>query len=206
MTMYSEWDPGLLGVVRTMFTDPFNHPINKPPWNHPRRAVGAFISEFTCSQTFVFQLLHLRTFHFCVRGHAFRLDSQHLAVTVSQARKITLTMPPKRLSQRLSRPIDEAPLAPSTQGLPCMDEDREAETFTTIEEVELQHATNVVGTSAGAANSGQNTEGTSLQSPQHLPSPVRVMQEHEESGQFQVEDWESKYEVTAEEELVRVHQ
>jgi hypothetical protein len=33
--MYSTWDPGRLGVVRKMFTDPLTARINRPPWDHP---------------------------------------------------------------------------------------------------------------------------------------------------------------------------
>jgi hypothetical protein len=36
VTIYSVWDPGRLGVVWTMFTDPPNRPINRPPEDHPR--------------------------------------------------------------------------------------------------------------------------------------------------------------------------
>jgi hypothetical protein len=38
VTMYSAWDPGQLGVVRTMFTDPLTARINRPPWDHPLTA------------------------------------------------------------------------------------------------------------------------------------------------------------------------
>jgi hypothetical protein len=96
---------------------------------------------------------------------AFRHESQHFAPTIFQAKKITLMMPPRRLSQRLLRLGDEATLAPSTQVLPDITEGQEIEAFAKIEEIELQHATNVVGTSAGAAGSGQNAGGVSHHSP-----------------------------------------
>jgi hypothetical protein len=82
---------------------------------------------------------------------AFRLESQYLAPTVFQARKTTLTMPPRRISQHLSRP-GATPL-PSTQVLLDIAEGQEVEAFTEIEEVELQHTANVTGTSAKAAGS-----------------------------------------------------
>jgi hypothetical protein len=119
---------------------------------------------------------------------SFRLDFQHLALIVFQAQKITLMMSQKKLSQCLSSPGDEAPPAPSTQALPNIDEDREAEAFIEIEEVELQYATNVASTSARAVGSSQNAKGTSLQPPQRVPLPTQVMQEHRKSCQVQVED------------------
>jgi hypothetical protein len=39
MIMYLEWDPGWLGVVQTMFTDPLNRPINRHTRDHPRVCV-----------------------------------------------------------------------------------------------------------------------------------------------------------------------
>jgi hypothetical protein len=42
---------------------------------------------------------------------------------------------------------------PSTQALPHIVKGYEIEAFAEIEEVELQHAVNVAGTSAGAADS-----------------------------------------------------
>jgi hypothetical protein len=58
-------------------------------------------------------------------------------------------MPPRRVIQCLSRPGEETAPPPSTQTLPHIDEDQEIDAFTEIEEVELQHAANIVGTSAG---------------------------------------------------------
>jgi hypothetical protein len=72
---------------------------------------------------------------------------------VFQARKNTLTMPPRRISQRLSRSGDEAASLPSTQALPHIAEGQEIEAFTEIKEVELQHAINIVVTSVGVTDS-----------------------------------------------------
>jgi hypothetical protein len=75
--MYSMWDPGRLGVVWTIFTNPLTVPINRSPWDHPRGAQDAFITKFTCFETFdpyAFALFihasftYLRTFHFRVWG------------------------------------------------------------------------------------------------------------------------------------------
>jgi hypothetical protein len=68
---------------------------------------------------------------------AFRLESQHLASIVSYAQKNTLTMPPRRISQRLSWPGEETEPLPSTQTLPNIDEGHEIEAFAKIKEVEL---------------------------------------------------------------------
>jgi hypothetical protein len=66
-------------------------------------------------------------------------------------------MPPRRVSQHLSRPVNEATPLPSTQTLPHIDEGQEIEAFIEIQEVELQHTTNIVGTFVGAvAGSSQN--------------------------------------------------
>jgi hypothetical protein len=74
---------------------------------------------------------------------AFKLESQYLVPTVFSSRKITLTMPPRRIRQRPSQSGDEAtPLPntktlPSTQTLPDIAEGHEIKAFTEIEEVEL---------------------------------------------------------------------
>jgi hypothetical protein len=68
----------------------------------------------------------------------------------------------------------------------------EIEAFIEIEELELQQAVNVVGTSVRAVGSSQNVEGTSHQSSQRVSSLAQVVQEHTKSGQHQVEDWESE--------------
>jgi hypothetical protein len=57
---------------------------------------------------------------------------------VFQAQKTTLTMPPRRINQRLLRPGDKATPLPSTQTLPHITEGHEIEAFAEIEEVELQ--------------------------------------------------------------------
>jgi hypothetical protein len=62
-------------------------------------------------------------------------------------------MPPRRISQHLSQPGDEAAPLPSTQVLPDITEGQEVEAFTKIKEVELQHTANVTGTSARATGS-----------------------------------------------------
>jgi hypothetical protein len=98
-------------------------------------------------------------------------------------------MPPRRVTQRLSWPGEEAAPLPSTQSLPHITEGQEIEAFFEIKEVDLQHAANVVGTSAGATGSSQNARGASHQSPQWVPSPAQVVQEHEQPGQHQVKDW-----------------
>jgi hypothetical protein len=56
--------------------------------------------------------------------------------------------------------------APSTQVLLDIAEGHEVEAFIKIEEVELQHATNITGTSTEATNSSQNVGGTMHLSPQ----------------------------------------
>jgi hypothetical protein len=104
---------------------------------------------------------------------------------------------------------DETAPLPSTQVLTQIAEGHEIEAFAKIEEVELQHATNVTSTSAGAVGSSQNSGGGLHQSRQWAPSPAQVMQEHTESGQHQIEDWqlEDSYdEAAAEEELARAQQ
>jgi hypothetical protein len=66
--------------------------------------------------------------------------------------------------------------------------------------------TNIAGTSVGAASSSQHVGGSSLQSPQRAPSPAQLLQEHGQSSQVQIEDWESEDEAAVKEELARVHQ
>jgi hypothetical protein len=67
-------------------------------------------------------------------------------------------------------------------------EGQEIKAFIKIEELELQQAVNVAGTSAGATGSSQNVGGTSHQSSQQVSSLAQVVQEHTKSGQHQVED------------------
>jgi hypothetical protein len=97
-------------------------------------------------------------------------------------------MPPRRVSQHLLWLGDEAATLPSTQALPHIAEGHEIEAFDEIEEVKLQHAANVAGTSAGAVGWSQNVWGTSHQSPQWVPLPAQFVQENAE----QVEDWEEE--------------
>jgi hypothetical protein len=69
-------------------------------------------------------------------------------------------MPHGRVSQQLSRSGEEIAPPPSTQSLPCINEDWEMDAFAEIEEVKIQQATNIVGTSIGATTgSSQNDEG-----------------------------------------------
>jgi hypothetical protein len=132
-------------------------------------------------------------------------------------------MPPRRLSQHLSQPGDEALPQPSTenqpptQNLPSITEGLEHATFTNTEEVKLHHATNN-NTSTAAAGSSQNARGTgsiqsnggvSHQSPLWALSPIQVIQEHVELEQLQVEDWEdevSEDEAIEEAKVARVQQ
>jgi hypothetical protein len=133
-------------------------------------------------------------------------------------------MPPRRISQHLSRPEDEAPPPPSNQAQPPTQtllgiiEGHEHEAFTEIEEIQLQHATNIGDTSIGAAGSSQNVEGTGSSqndrgvphhSPSRAPSPGQVIQEHIEFKKHQVEDWEDEVledKAVEEEELTKVQQ
>jgi hypothetical protein len=62
--------------------------------------------------------------------------------------------------------------------LPHIVEGHEIETFIEIEEVKLQHATNVADTSTGGIGSSQNNGGAPHQSPLQAPSPAQVTQEH----------------------------
>jgi hypothetical protein len=110
----------------------------------------AFITGFNC---FAPRFPNLRTFHvriYSLRVQAFGLKSQYLVSTVSQAQKITLRMPTRRISEHLSWLGDEAAPLPSTQALPDIAKGQDIEAFTKIEEVELHDAVNVIGTSTGA--------------------------------------------------------
>jgi hypothetical protein len=130
-------------------------------------------------------------------------------------------MPPRRISQRLSQPGDEAlqpafaQNQPPTQNLSTIIEGLEHATFSDIPEVELQNPTNN-NVSTIAAGSSQNTRGASStqtnggaphQSPPWAPSPIHVIQENAKFENLQVEDWEneaSEDEAAEEVELARV--
>jgi hypothetical protein len=73
-------------------------------------------------------------------------------------------IPPMRISQCLLHPWDQATPLTFTQVLLDNTEAQDVEAFAKIEEVELQHAVNITGTSTEAAGSSQNAGGASHQS------------------------------------------
>jgi hypothetical protein len=66
---------------------------------------------------------------------AFGLESQYLVPTILSS-KTTLTMPPRRVSQRLTRSGEEIALLQSAQVLPHIDEGQETDASDNIEEGE----------------------------------------------------------------------
>jgi hypothetical protein len=115
-------------------------------------------------------------------------------------------MPPRRLSQHLQRPGDEALPKTSaqnqlpTQNLSTITEGLEHAVFDGVPEVELQHTANN-NTSTTELGSSQNLEGTSStqtnggalhQSLLWAPSLIQVIQDNIELEQIQVEDWEEE--------------
>jgi hypothetical protein len=141
-----------------------------------------------------------------------------------QSSKTTLTMPSRRLSQRLhpgEGPMKESTDSPclhqpSTQILPTIAEELEHPTFTNTPEVQLHqpaHAfTVVVGPSqnSGTANSSQTGGGAPRQSPPRAPSPIHMFPRDAELDQVQIHDWDKEAKedkaVAEEEELDRVQQ
>jgi hypothetical protein len=136
---------------------------------------------------------------------------------------MTLTMPPRKICQRLLQPRDEAlpqtsaQNQPPTQDLSTRAKSIEHAVFNDIPEVELQHLANnnvsstTVGSSqnVGGASSTQTNGGALHQSSPQAPSSIQVIQENAELEQIQVEDWEDeafKNEVVKEKELARVQQ
>jgi hypothetical protein len=129
----------------------------------PRVHLHGFIpsSFYTFALIFPFSVFRIQ---------AFRLESQHLAPTIFGL-KNTLTMPPRRGSQRLALSGEETAPLPSAQALPHIDEGQEIDAFIKIEEADQQHTTNLTSTSAGTVtSSGQNDEGGLPQSMQQVPS------------------------------------
>jgi hypothetical protein len=116
--------------------------------------------------------------------------------------KTTLTMPPRRMSQRLhadDRPLREStnnpPLhQPSIQNLPTIAEDPEHPTFGDIPEVQFHQPTHistiVAGPSQnnGVASSTQTAGGAPRQSPTRAPSPIHMAQGGTELDQVQIHD------------------
>jgi hypothetical protein len=136
--------------------------------------------------------------------------------------KTTMTMPPRRTSQRLhpnegsTQTSDQNQTHhPSTQDLPTIAEGAEHLTFDTIPQVQLQPA-NMATTAAGSSQNGGAASSTQTNGgPPHQTSPrppllVQVIHNNLEFDQIQVQDWnEEAKEIKAaveEEELVRVQQ
>jgi hypothetical protein len=103
--------------------------------------------------------------------------------------KRTLTMPLRRVSQRLHP--DEGLLQtfglqqPCTQTLPTITEVAEP-TFENFPEVQLQHAT----MSTTAAIASQSNEGDKHLNTNPLPPPSQVNQGEVEFNQIEVQDWD----------------
>jgi hypothetical protein len=111
-------------------------------------------------------------------------------------------MSPRRVSQRLLTPGDEAlPQTsthnqPPTQNISTIAEGLEHAAFDDVLEVELQHlANNNASTTAagsrnnlGGASSTQTNGGAPHQSLPQAPSPLQVIQDNAEPKQVQVED------------------
>jgi hypothetical protein len=138
--------------------------------------------------------------------------------------KTTLTMLPRRLSQRLhprkgplQESTDNPPLhQPSIQILPTITEELEHPNFKNVPEVQLhqpaQASTTTVWPSqnSSAASSSQTSRGVPRQSPPWAPSLIHMFSGDAELDQVQIHDWDKEVKedeaAIEEEELARVQQ
>jgi hypothetical protein len=151
--------------------------------------------------------LHIFVFTLCFRGSIF-LTSPTFAAHHFELEKITLTVPPKGVSQLLLWLGEGTTPLPSTELLPHIDEGQETDTSDVIKESKQEHATNhnFASTSTGAvASIGQNDGGSFPQSSQQVPPSTQTTQEQTESGQHE-EDETLEDDVVMEEELAQVQQ